>query len=79
MNEEIWLAVLKVLPSALTMPIVIFETAEQAGLWWQANDPHEGPLWIMTMDQSIYWIVGEEVGRQLLQLGFTRCLEPTRV
>jgi hypothetical protein len=70
MNENTWFAVLQALPSAIDTPLVIFENPEQAQSWIQLNDFEDNKLWIITNDEVQYWVVAQEVGMQLINMGF---------
>ena len=71
MNEDTWFTVLQALPNSIDTPLVIFENPEQAQAWIQLNDFEKDNLWIITNDERQYWVVAQEVGRQLIDMGFT--------
>ncbi|GAB3919217.1 hypothetical protein GCM10028804_10380 [Larkinella terrae] len=72
MNEHTWFAVLQALPTAIDIPLVIFDNPVQAEAWILLNGFEEDKLWIVTNDDLKYWVVAPEVGNQLIHMGFTK-------
>jgi hypothetical protein len=74
MNEDTLFTVLQALPTAIETPLVIFDNPEQALTWIQFNGFEKVNLWIITNDERQYWVVSDDVGSQLINMGFRRII-----
>ncbi|GAB3898242.1 hypothetical protein GCM10028803_17380 [Larkinella knui] len=74
MNEDTWYTVLQALPTTIDTPLVIFDNPVQALSWIQLNNFETDNFWIVTNNELQYWVVAQEVGMQLIHMGFKRTI-----